>query len=430
MPEPPVIRVLVVDDHPVVRAGLVALLGTIDGLQPIAQAADGMQAVAAATEHRPDVVLMDVRMPGIDGVEATRLIRASLPATKVLVLTMYDDDATVFTAMQAGAHGYLLKNAEQDDIVRAVRAVHGGEVIFGPGVAAQVLRYFAMPVMPEPVREQPFPELTDRERSILDLLAQGRRTSAIAQQLYLSPEDGEQPPHVDLREAPGRQPRRGDRAGPRRWARRTDVRLPLVVGGAAVAISSAASGLVLVRTRARMSGCALLLFALTLVGSALLWHGYPRMGLRLFIGGWAVWFAIALLSYPTASIVSALLAARSDSRRDLAIEVVIWLSVLVGAAVVTVGSGQTAALVAGSLIAGVGFIAHLLWRYEHAGDSDRTTLLWMGVALVVAGMAYGHSAFLVSQLPSRVLGLCLFSFCAARCSFWGSYVHRSLTSEG
>lgn len=194
-----VVRVLVADDHPVVRAGLAALLSTIDGIEAVGEAADGQRAVAETARHQPDVVLMDVRMPGLDGVEATRRIRVEVPATKVLVLTMYDDDATVFTAMQAGASGYLLKDAEQLDIVRAIHAVVAGEVIFGPGVAAHVLRYFAglpgpaggpthgaqheVNVAPAP----PFPELTERERDILDLLAQGRRTSAIAEQLCLSP---------------------------------------------------------------------------------------------------------------------------------------------------------------------------------------------------------------------------------------------------
>lgn len=181
------LRILVVDDHPVVRGGLTALLRTIDGLHAVAEAADGEAAVEAARRHRPDVVLMDVRLPGIDGVEATRRIRAELPDTRVLVLTMYDDDATVFTAMQAGASGYLLKDAEQTDIVRAVRAVAAGEVIFAPGVAGHVLGYFAAPPVRRAEPAYPFPELTEREREILDLLAAGHRTSAIASQLYLSP---------------------------------------------------------------------------------------------------------------------------------------------------------------------------------------------------------------------------------------------------
>jgi DNA-binding NarL/FixJ family response regulator len=187
VPESPAVRVLVVDDHPVVRGGLSALLRTIDGIDVVGEAADGAQAIADAARLRPDVVLMDVRMPGIDGVEATRRIREAQPDTKVLVLTMFDDDATVFTAMQAGAGGYLLKDAEQHDIVRAVRAVAGGEVIFGPGVAGHVLRFFASPSGHAPSPPNAFPELTDRERDILELLAQGRRTGAIAQTLFLSP---------------------------------------------------------------------------------------------------------------------------------------------------------------------------------------------------------------------------------------------------
>jgi DNA-binding NarL/FixJ family response regulator len=180
------IRILVVDDHPVVRGGLVALLRTIDGIEVVGEAADGAAAVREAQLSHPDVVLMDVRMPDLDGVEATRRIRSAVPSTRVLMLTMYDDDATVFTAMQAGAQGYLLKEAEQDEIVRAVRAVVAGEAIFGPGVAERVLGYFAgHPTADTP--EYPFPELTERERVVLELLARGRRTTEIAGELFLSP---------------------------------------------------------------------------------------------------------------------------------------------------------------------------------------------------------------------------------------------------
>ena len=180
------IRIIVADDHPVVRGGLVALLRTIPSLDVVGEAADGETAVRLTHEHRPDVVLMDVRMPGMDGVEATRQIREKTPESRVLILTMYDDDATVFTAMKAGAQGYLLKESEQDDIVRAVRGVVAGEAIFGPGVAARVLGYFTEPPQAV-VAEYPFPELTQREREVLDLLAQGKKNADIATALFVSP---------------------------------------------------------------------------------------------------------------------------------------------------------------------------------------------------------------------------------------------------
>jgi DNA-binding NarL/FixJ family response regulator len=179
------ITIVVVDDHPVVRNGLVALLRTIPELEVVGEAADGAEAVRVVEDTEPDVVLMDIRMPETDGIEATRQLRQLAPATRVLVLTMHDDDATVLTAMQAGAQGYLLKEADEDDIVRAVHAVVAGEAIFGPGVANRVLGYFSQPP-PVAAPDDPFPELTDRERSILDLLAQGKRNAEIAADLYLS----------------------------------------------------------------------------------------------------------------------------------------------------------------------------------------------------------------------------------------------------
>lgn len=179
------IRVLVVDDHPVVRRGLVALLGSLQGFEVAAESADGESALREVLLVRPDVVLMDVQMPGISGVETTRRLAVSAPGVPVLMLTMYDDDATVFTAMQVGARGYLLKGAEQDEIERALRAVVAGEAIFGPGVAARVLRYLGSPHgWPQP--DHVFPELTPRERDILALLADGRRNNGIAAELHLS----------------------------------------------------------------------------------------------------------------------------------------------------------------------------------------------------------------------------------------------------
>ena len=177
---------LLADDHPVVRRGLAALLGTLEDFEVVAEAEDGEAAVREAQLTKPDVVLMDIRMPGIDGVEATRRIRKAVPQTAVLVLTMYEEDATVFTAMQAGAQGYLLKGAEQDEIADAIRAVARGQAIFGPGIAVRLLDHFANPPPATP-DDEPFPELTPRERDILALLAEGRRTAEIASSLHLSP---------------------------------------------------------------------------------------------------------------------------------------------------------------------------------------------------------------------------------------------------
>ena len=178
------LRVLIVDDHAVVREGLAALLQT-RGLEVVGVADDGAAGVRLAQLARPDVVLMDIAMPGTDGVQATRETLRACPTSRVLVLTMFDDDATVLQAMRAGAHGYVLKGAGQDEIVAAVTAVANGQLVFGPGVAGRVLDLFPE----QPPRQGPvaFPELTDRERQILEQLAAGRRTAEIAGALHLSP---------------------------------------------------------------------------------------------------------------------------------------------------------------------------------------------------------------------------------------------------
>ncbi len=183
---PAVIRVVIADDHPVVRRGLRALLETLDGIDVVGEAGDGVAAVAEVERLTPDVVLMDLHMPGLAGIEATRQIVKGDSGTAVLVLTMFEDDTTVLTAVQAGARGYLLKGADQDEIGRALRAVASGEVIFGPGVAASVLGMVGG-VAREDSPTEPFPELSPREREILQLLASGQRTASIAATLYLSP---------------------------------------------------------------------------------------------------------------------------------------------------------------------------------------------------------------------------------------------------
>jgi DNA-binding NarL/FixJ family response regulator len=176
------IRVLIADDHPLVRQGLQAALAPMDDVEIVAEAATGQAAIREAVLHQPDVVVMDLQMPDLNGIEATRELARAVPNTAVLVLTMFDDDDSVFAAMRAGARGYVLKGAEHHEIARAIAAVAAGEAIFGPAVATQVLAYFTMP----PHTPTPFPELTTREREVLDLIAAGRSNHQIAQQLSLS----------------------------------------------------------------------------------------------------------------------------------------------------------------------------------------------------------------------------------------------------
>jgi DNA-binding NarL/FixJ family response regulator len=181
----PAVRILVADDHPLYRRGLAALLAAQPGWEVVGQEADGIGAVTAAHAEQPDVVVMDLRMPGIDGIEATRRIISASPHVAVLVLTMYEDDGSVFAAMRAGARGYLLKGADQTEIVRAVAAVAGGEAIFGAAVAARIIEFFAAPRPRE--AELVFPQLTAREHEVLDLIAAGRSNAELAATLVLSP---------------------------------------------------------------------------------------------------------------------------------------------------------------------------------------------------------------------------------------------------
>ena len=180
------IRVLVADDHPVVRSGLVGVLSSLPGFEVVAVAADGAEAVREAVLQRPDVVLMDLRMPGTDGFTAIRELARVAPDLRVCVLTMYDDDDSLFAAMRAGAHGYLLKGAEQEEIARAVRAIAAGEIIFGPDIAGRVLQQLNAPPDPKDRRAGSFPELTVRELEVLDLLAAASSTAHIARRLGLS----------------------------------------------------------------------------------------------------------------------------------------------------------------------------------------------------------------------------------------------------
>jgi DNA-binding NarL/FixJ family response regulator len=176
------VRVLIADDHPVVRRGMSALLGSLGGIEVVGQASTGADAIREAQLLRPDVVVMDVQMPSMDGVEATGRLCTTMPGVAVLVLTMFDDDETVLAAIRAGARGYLLKGADQDEILAAIRAVHAGQLVVGPGVAARLVQHLTSPV----TTPAPFPELTGREREILALIALGHANAAIAVQLGLA----------------------------------------------------------------------------------------------------------------------------------------------------------------------------------------------------------------------------------------------------
>jgi DNA-binding NarL/FixJ family response regulator len=180
----PELRIVVADDHPLYRRGLAALLDAQPGWRVVAQADTGRSAVAAAAEYVPDVVVMDLHMPELDGVEATRQVITNGPSVAVLILTMFDDDDSVFTAMRAGARGYLLKGADQAEIVRVVTAIGSGEAIFGPTVAQRIVEFFAAPRPAHVI--QVFPELSAREHEVLDLIAAGRSNADIAASLVLS----------------------------------------------------------------------------------------------------------------------------------------------------------------------------------------------------------------------------------------------------
>ncbi len=178
------IRILIADDHPVFRFGLKALLATEPDLDVIGEARTGAEAVALAAELTPDVILMDINMPDLNGIEATRQIIAARSETGILIISMLDDD-TVFSAMRAGARGYLLKGSEGEVTLRAIRAVASGEAIFSPGVAGRVMQLFTEGNLEQ--KADPFPNLTEREREILELIAQGMTNAAIAERLFLSP---------------------------------------------------------------------------------------------------------------------------------------------------------------------------------------------------------------------------------------------------
>jgi DNA-binding NarL/FixJ family response regulator len=180
------LRVLVVDDHPLYREGLVTAMSAMPGVQVVGEAGDGHAAVEAASRLSPDVVVMDLHMPGLNGIDATRQVVTAQPSVAVLVLTMLDGDDSVFAAMRAGARGYLLKGADRGEIARALEGVAHGEVVFSAGIASRVLAFFAAGPGAAAAALDPFPGLTEREREILDLVARGLTNAEIARRLVVS----------------------------------------------------------------------------------------------------------------------------------------------------------------------------------------------------------------------------------------------------
>jgi DNA-binding NarL/FixJ family response regulator len=179
------IRVVVVDDHQIVRDGLVALLGALDGVEVVGSAPDGREGLHVVAESEPDVVVMDIQMPNLDGIEATRFITGRHPDVRVVMLTMNEDDDTVLSAIRAGASGYLLKGSGADEVHNAVRAAAAGGMVFGAALAGRVATYFAG-VATARTTEEPFPDLTERERGVLDMLAAGKSNDTIARELFVS----------------------------------------------------------------------------------------------------------------------------------------------------------------------------------------------------------------------------------------------------
>jgi DNA-binding NarL/FixJ family response regulator len=179
------LRILIAEDHPLFRKGMISLLASVPEFEVVGEAATGEEAVVRAAQLQPDVVLMDLQMPEVNGIEATRRILQESPSVRILVVTLFEDDESVFMTLKAGARGYVLKDADEEEMLHAIRAVGRGEAIFSPTIATRVLAYFAAS-SPGDTPPQAFPTLTDREREILNLIAQGHTNPSIARQLSLS----------------------------------------------------------------------------------------------------------------------------------------------------------------------------------------------------------------------------------------------------
>lgn len=181
------IRLLIADDHTLFREGLRLLLDATPDVDVVGEAATGDEAIALAASHQPEVILMDIQMPGSNGIEATRRIIHTSPHIGVIMLTMLEDDDSVFAAMRAGARGYILKGADKAEVLKTIRAVAGGEALFGPAIAQRLMNFFGALGPTPPAAPLAFPELTEREREVLSLIARGHNNTAIAERLTLSP---------------------------------------------------------------------------------------------------------------------------------------------------------------------------------------------------------------------------------------------------
>ena len=179
------LRILVVDDHTLFRDGLIALLGAATDTEVVGEAGTGGEAMARVADLAPDVVLMDIMMPDMNGIEATRRLRAEHPNIQIVMLTMLEDDDSLFAAMCAGAHGYILKGADTAEVLRTVRAVGDGEALFGPAVARRLTSFFRH-AEGKGMSVSPFPDLTDRERDVLNRIAEGLSNDQIASRLHIS----------------------------------------------------------------------------------------------------------------------------------------------------------------------------------------------------------------------------------------------------
>ncbi|MCB0167013.1 MAG: response regulator transcription factor [Anaerolineae bacterium] len=182
------IRVLVVDDHTLFRDGLIAILTNIPDIEAVGEAGTGREAVAQVKALAPDVILMDINMPDLNGIEATQQVLAIKPDTGIIMLTMLEDNDSLFAAMCAGARGYILKGADKAEVIKTIRAVAAGEALFGPAIATRLTTFFqnARGGTQQLEDTAPFPDLTDREREVLELIAQGENNQDIAQQLHIS----------------------------------------------------------------------------------------------------------------------------------------------------------------------------------------------------------------------------------------------------